>query len=326
MSEVTGESSRKSHHHESNEPLQEKTNLDYLVLLASEKADEKIRRREERRTRHLALVFGIASFGLLSATIYLANLTINSAVEQSTLTLRNDLRAELNYQQITSLVSSLESTDTLDSDDIDRMLYLLGEISQSNDLIRRRDFTSTLTTALEVLYEGNRITEVEKIELLFPSKMLEHVEISLLMILHYGEIIVGSYDPVSKLTEQENRFVRYSNSVSQRPPLTGIIHFWKLLIELKKADFQRTQLSDRLVSNMSKMGTENIDAFYSALSQYIQADSWTTGEGGDAFVLALEIEQSVKKLTNIYPELGHERDDEVSGDSSGKQNFLDWVK
>lgn len=271
-----------------------------IVTRVVDIVDKRLQQREEHFMKLLTLVVAVGTtVGIILASAAI-RWYVSEAVSESTSAMNQRLDNEISYQRLANLSLSIERSSEFSPNERDAAMGLLRVAAREGDISNRADLMVSIEKIIDAFHAAGLGSDLNQINDMFEESLIWHGGIAFTMIEHYGQKIVGSGLPLSRMEAEQNVLVRYmvGAPAAQRPALLGQVHFWKMLVEFMRSGQSRA--TDNLVARAYGLR----DAAKTTLGRQIwwcqDATRWqdpVTSEG-------IEIERIFGEFMDAYPDMG----------------------
>ena len=217
--------------------------------------------------------------------------------------LRADLEFESVYQEFIALSQPISNAGPLSSIEVanhDRLIQALEQLALSQERLATKDtFPTLLASVVNVVTSAERGADVDRLDELFRTTLTTHPDSIMMMVTHYGRIVLGSVLPLdSQPQDNLDRLLTYAAAAEQQG-LRELFILWNLLLEFQRNDFQVSEITDNLLEASTYLDEEHTNNFHSYLALLSDPSQYQYDVTYESITLGRKINQ----LVDIYPQL-----------------------
>ena len=218
--------------------------------------------------------------------------------------LRTDLEFESVYQEFIALSQPIIDAGPLRSIEAaanhDRLIQTLEQLALSQERLAAKDtFPTLLAGVVNVATSTEWSADVDKLDELFHTTLTTHPDSIMMMVTHYGRIVLGSVLPLdSQPRDNLDRLLTYAAAADQQG-LRELFILWNLLLEFQRNDFQASDITDDLLQAAAYLDEERTNNFNSHLALLSDPSRYLYDVTYEAITLGRKINQ----LVDVYPQL-----------------------
>lgn len=169
---------------------------------------------------------------------------------------------------------------------------------------RRRRFLLSTRQVIEVMTRFNRETEINRLDELFGPIMAGDQELARTLVDHYGQLIVGSPQPIEAQPENLKRLRRYMQAAhDMNYPEKAVI--WQLFVEFKRNQYVGNATTRSLLESTKDLSDTDRAEFWYNLYAYTDWSNWMLKEdqqGRELAHLMAALQQAYPQVTEVMEE------------------------
>lgn len=162
-------------------------------------------------------------------------------------------------------------------------------------LTKRARFLMATRQIVDVMTRFNRESEINRLDDLLGEEMATDQELSRILVDHYGQLVVGSPQPIDTLADEMTRLNRYMRAAKElNYPEKALI--WQLFTEFKRNNYLRNETTNRLLESTKDLSERDRAEFWYNLYVYTNPLNWMLGPDQQSRELA----RLMENLTQQY--------------------------
>jgi hypothetical protein len=300
-------------------PVKGEKLIDYISAESARKAEANLQERADRQTKLLSIILSLFAFlglgGVFGIVKYAAEAEARKAIETQVPAVVESRARALVDEQIKGIRTQLQdelllsnfkvTVDALNAEAAedkgfsestrDDVMSHFREVAVKPDLVSRAQFKTAVRNIVKHFWGANQGDQLDEIHSMASKTTLADTSCVVDMVMHYGRTVVGSPYTIESLKEQKAILDKYLTAAgSLKYPELAL--FWRILLEFKAQQCQRTKLVDQLVLRSRDLDPKDEANFYKLITQTSDAKSMANQPTQEI----LEMARVVNEFRRLY--------------------------